>query len=115
MPRNSGEVMAFNCSNAGMTRGSDGDSRRRLVTDALSGMGPTFGKPKGAFYVWANISSTGIDATTLSYLLLRDAGVLVFPGTGFGENWGNYMRFTLLQPEPVLQEAMDRIRRVLAG
>lgn len=91
------------------------DSRRHLVMNALSGMGLTFGQPKGAFYIWANISSTGIEATTLSYLLLRDAGVLVFPGTGFGENWSNYMRFTLLQPEPVLEDAMRRIARVLGG
>lgn len=91
------------------------DRRRHLVMDALRGMGLTYGQPKGAFYIWANISSTGIEATMLSYLLLRDAGVLVFPGTGFGENWGNYMRFTLLQPEPVLEEAMERIAKVLRG
>lgn len=91
------------------------DRRRKLVREALTGMGLTFGKPAGAFYVWANISSTGINATTLSYILLRDAGVLVFPGTAFGENWSNYMRFTLLQPDDVLQEAMDRIARVLRG
>lgn len=91
------------------------DRRRKLVLEALTGMGLTFGKPAGAFYVWANISSTGINATTLSYILLRDAGVLVFPGTAFGENWSNYMRFTLLQPDDVLQEAMDRIARVLRG
>lgn len=91
------------------------DRRRKLMMDALTGMGLTFGQPNGAFYVWANISSTGIDATTLSFLLLRDAGVLVFPGTAFGENWGNFMRFTLLQPEPILEEAMERMRRVLRG
>lgn len=89
--------------------------RRRLVMDALTEMGLTYGQPKGAFYVWANITSTGIEAMPLSYLLLRDAGVLVFPGTGFGEKWSNYMRFTLLQPEHVLEEALDRIRRVLMG
>lgn len=91
------------------------DRRRHLVMDALRGMGLTYGQPRGAFYIWANITSTGIEATMLSYLLLRDAGVLVFPGTGFGENWGNYMRFTLLQPEPVLEEAMERIAKVLRG
>jgi aminotransferase len=91
------------------------DSRRHLVMNALTDMGLSFGQPRGAFYIWANISSTGIEATMLSYLLLRDAGVLVFPGTGFGENWGNYMRFTLLQPEAVLEDAMERIAKVLRG
>jgi aspartate/methionine/tyrosine aminotransferase len=41
--------------------------------------------------------------------------VLVFPGTAFGENWKHYLRFSLLQPTPVLLEALDRLRRVLGA
>lgn len=83
--------------------------RRGLLTDALREFGFTFGEPQGAFYVWTNVTSSGMDATRLSYVLLRDAGVLVFPGTAFGEAWGGYMRFTLLQPEAVMVEAIDRM------
>lgn len=87
--------------------------RRGLLTDALREFGFTFGEPQGAFYVWTNITASGMDATRFAYLLLRDAGVLVFPGTAFGEAWDGYMRFTLLQPEPVMMEAIDRMERVL--
>ena len=83
--------------------------------DALREMGFTFGRSDGAFYIWANVSSLGWDSSVqLAYELLRDAGVLIFPGAGFGEGWDSYMRFTLLQPEPVILEALDRMDRVLA-
>lgn len=91
------------------------DRRRHLVMDALKDMGLTFGQPNGAFYLWTNISSSGIESMMFSYLLLRDAGVLVFPGSVFGDRWNNYIRLTLLQPDDVLQEAMNRIAKMLRG
>jgi aminotransferase len=89
-------------------------ARRRLLLDALDDMGFTYGVPRGALYVWANTASTGIEAIELTRLFL-DEGVLIFPGTGFGEGWGDYMRMTLLQPIDVLREATNRMRRALAN
>jgi aminotransferase len=83
--------------------------RRRVLMDGLKEMGFTFGSSQGAFYIWANTGSTGLDAMRLSYLWLRDAGVMVFPGTGFGERWKDYMRFTLLQPDDVMLLALERM------
>jgi aminotransferase len=88
-------------------------ARRRLLMDALDDMGFTYGEPRGGLYIWVNTTASGMPAVELSSLFL-DEGVLLFPGTGFGENWGDYMRFTLLQPIEVLAEAMTRIRRALA-
>ena len=88
--------------------------RRTLLMSALDDMGFSYGTPHGALYIWANTTSTGIEATQLSYLFLDKAGVLVFPGTGFGDNWGNYMRMTLLQPKEVLEQAVGRMRSALA-
>ncbi len=88
-------------------------ARRRLLLDALDDMGFTYGMPRGALYVWANTASTGIEAIELTRLFL-DEGVLIFPGTGFGEGWGDYMRMTLLQPIEVLGEATNRMRQALA-
>ncbi len=88
--------------------------RRRMMMDALREMGFTFGRSDGAFYIWANVSSLNRGSSIqLAYELLRDAGVLIFPGSGFGAGWDDYMRFTLLQPEPVIMEAIDRMDRVL--
>ena len=88
--------------------------RRTFLMEALGEMGFTFGVPWGGLYIWANTSSTGIESTALSYLFLKDADVLIFPGTGFGEHWGDYMRMTLLQPLDKLEIAVERMRRVLA-
>jgi aminotransferase len=90
-------------------------ARRRLLLDALDEMGFTYGTPHGALYVWANTASTGIEAAELSYLFLQEANVLIFPGTGFGDNWGSYMRMTLLQPEEVLAQAVERMKAALAA
>jgi aminotransferase len=87
-------------------------ARRRLLLDALDEMGFTYGLPRGGLYIWTNTASTGIEATELSYLFLQE-GVLIFPGTGFGEGWGDYMRMTLLQPIEVLREAVVRMKRAL--
>jgi aminotransferase len=89
------------------------DARRRLVMAALDEMGLSYGEPRGGLYVWANMSATGMPAIELSSRFL-DEGVLIFPGTGFGENWGDYMRLTLLQPIDVLAEAIARMQRALA-
>ncbi|HUZ01153.1 MAG TPA: pyridoxal phosphate-dependent aminotransferase [Thermomicrobiaceae bacterium] len=88
--------------------------RRRLLLDALDEMGFSYGTPHGALYVWANTASTGFEATELSYLFLQEAGVLIFPGTGFGENWGSYMRMTLLQPKEVLAQAVEQMKAALS-
>jgi len=87
--------------------------RRRLLRGALDEMGFTYGEPRGGLYIWANTAATGIPALELSSLFL-DEDVLIFPGTGFGENWGHFVRMTLLQPIEVLAEAVARMKRALA-
>lgn len=83
--------------------------RRRVLMDGLREMGFRFGSSQGAFYIWADISSTGMDAMQLSYHWLREAAVMVFPGSGFGETWSDYMRFTLLQPHDKMLQALERM------
>ena len=62
--------------------------RRAVLLEGLDRMGFAYGEPRGGLFVWADCSSTGIHATELSYLLLKEGRVLVFPGTAFGEQWG---------------------------
>ncbi len=88
--------------------------RRRLMMHGLRGMGLDFSDPRGAFFLWTNSSSTGIHATELAYLLLRDAHVLLFPGTGFGDNWGGYLRISILQSTDLLTEALARMQPIIA-
>ncbi len=87
--------------------------RRTLVAEGLTQMGLKYSDPRGGFFFWADASSTGLRALELSYLLLKDARVLVFPGSAFGENWRNYLRITTLQPTDVLREAVARMTPVI--
>ena len=87
--------------------------RRKVLLDGLDRVGFAYGEPRGGLFVWADSSSTGIHATELSYLLLKEGRVLVFPGTAFGEQWREYVRITLLEPVEVLQEAVERMLPVL--
>ena len=87
--------------------------RRQAMMAGLTAMGLDYSDPRGAFFLWTNSSSTGIHATELSYLLLKEGRVLIFPGTGFGENWGGYLRISLLQSTDLIHEALERMKTVI--
>lgn len=87
--------------------------RRRAMMDGLTAMGLEYSDPRGAFFLWTNSSSTGIHATELSYLLLKEGNVLIFPGTGFGEQWGGYLRISILQTTDLIREALTRMEKVV--
>ena len=90
--------------------------RRRieLMKHGLADLGFSFGEPQGAFFVYTNAASSGIPAFELSYLLLREGHVLIFPGTAFGEKWVDWLRISVLQPEDQLALALERMAGVLA-
>jgi aminotransferase len=91
------------------------DERRRALMPALDAQGFTYGHPYGTFYIFTNIATTGMPAFTLARKLLEEAHVLIFPGTGFGPAWSDYLRLSFLQPTPVLMEAVARLEGVLRG
>ena len=88
--------------------------RRRVLLDGLDRVGFAYGEPRGGLFVWADSSSTGIHAAELSYLLLQEGRVLIFPGTAFGEKWREYVRITMLEPIDTLREAVSRMLPVIA-
>jgi aspartate/methionine/tyrosine aminotransferase len=84
--------------------------RRAYLMEALTGAGLSFGAPGGAFYIYTNISATGMQAKSFCENLLRKTGVMVFPGDMFGEPNSDFIRISYLQPLPLIQEAMERIK-----
>lgn len=88
---------------------TDYAARRAWLMPALTAAGFTYGHPGGAFYIYTNVSSTGLPAPEFCERLLRETGVMVFPGTMFGDPSTDYIRISYLQPLPRIQEAMDRI------
>jgi aminotransferase len=89
------------------------DRRRRVLMDGFRGLGFSFTEPSGAYYLFVDSSSKGFSGPELAVRLLRDARVLVYPGTGFGERWRDYLRLSFMQSESTLSEAIERIRQCL--
>ena len=88
--------------------------RREWLMEALTDAGLTYGAPGGAFYIYTNISSTGLSAPDFCEGLLRETGVMVFPGTMFGDDSTDYIRISYLQPLPLIREAMGLIAGFIA-
>ena len=65
--------------------------------------------PKGAFYVFPNITKSGWASKKLADALLQDAGVACLSGTAFGEFGEGYLRFSVANSVPNLEEALKRI------
>ena len=89
--------------------------RRDLFLQSLSSI-PGFRchSPEGAFYAWVNIEDTGLSAEEVQKILLEEAGVASIAGAAFGAEGEGYLRFSLVSARHLLEEALDRIRRVSA-
>jgi len=65
--------------------------------------------PKGAFYVFPNITGTGWPSKKLADALLDDAGVAGLSGTAFGNFGEGYLRFSVANSIENIEKALDRI------
>jgi aspartate/methionine/tyrosine aminotransferase len=87
------------------------DERRRVILSELNQLaGVTCAEPGGAFYAFANIAETGVDASTLQDRLLNEAGVATVAGTSFGAFGEGYLRFSYANSVDNIRAAMERIR-----
>jgi aspartate/methionine/tyrosine aminotransferase len=66
-------------------------------------------RPKGAFYVFPNITRTGWKSKPLADVLLEQAGVAALSGTAFGEFGEGYLRFSVANSMENLQQALERL------
>jgi aminotransferase len=89
------------------------DRRRNLVWKRLNEMGLPTVKPKGAFYIFPRIRDTGLTGKEFSELMLLEAKVAVVPGSAFGSAGEGYIRISYATAYEQLEEAMDRMEKVL--
>ncbi len=88
--------------------------RRSILAEGLTSLGLSYAEPRGGFFFWTDGASSGLSGLELSYLLLQEASVLIFPGTAFGDTWANHLRITCLQSDAKLQEAIGRMQDVFS-
>lgn len=88
--------------------------RRDLVVSGLNAVaGVSCATPEGAFYVFPNISGTGMNSREAADSLLYEAGVAVLSGTSFGSRGEGYLRLSYANSYENLQRALDRIKATL--
>ncbi|HZL32778.1 MAG TPA: aminotransferase class I/II-fold pyridoxal phosphate-dependent enzyme [Verrucomicrobiae bacterium] len=87
------------------------DGRRRLIVDGLNELGLRTFEPRGAFYAFPQITSTGLDAETFAQRLLDEEHVAVVPGGAFGPSGEGHVRACYATSEDQIREALVRIGR----
>lgn len=87
--------------------------RRDALVDGLNKLGWAIKKPKATFYVWARLPKKSKSSIEFARLVLDKADIIITPGIGFGENGEGYVRFALTVSKERIQEAVQRLKKVL--
>jgi LL-diaminopimelate aminotransferase len=83
--------------------------RRDIIVDGLNSLGWSLPKPKATFYIWAPIPK-GTTSEKFTIDLLDQTGILVVPGSGYGQYGEGYFRISITTPESRLHEAIERLK-----
>jgi LL-diaminopimelate aminotransferase len=83
--------------------------RRDVMVAALRGLGLACEPPQATFYIWAEVPK-GFTSASFSERVLREAGVVVTPGSGFGSSGEGYVRLSITLATERLKEAAERIK-----
>ena len=85
-------------------------TRRDFLVKALATLGWEVTKPEATMYLWVPCPSE-ISAADFAFLLLQKTGVVVTPGTAFGEGGEGYVRISLIAECDRLGEAGERFKQ----
>ena len=88
--------------------------RRDYLVSSLNAMGLSTVMPRGAFYVFCDIRSTGLGDEEFALRLLREFGVAVVPGSAFGACGAGFVRMSYATSLAKLRVAVERLGRMLS-
>ena len=98
-----------NCDEAVADMKAEYNRRRRLIVDGFNKAGLTCREPKGAFYAFPCIKSTGLTSEEFCEKLLQEKHVAVVPGTAFGKGGEGFVRASYCYSTEHIIEALRRI------
>ena len=87
--------------------------RRDYLVPALNGLGLKTVMPKGAFYIFSDIRSTGLSDEDFALKLLKEFGVAVVPGSAFGACGAGFVRMSYATSLEKIKLAVERIANML--
>jgi aminotransferase len=85
--------------------------RRNFIVNALNTMGLSCHRPRGSFYAFPSITSTGLTSKEFAVGLLQDEKVACVPGSAFGACGEGFVRCCFATSLPKIEEAMERMAR----
>jgi LL-diaminopimelate aminotransferase len=85
--------------------------RRDIVVDGLKSIGINVEKPKATFYIWAKVPK-GYNSADFCEKLIEEQGIVVTPGSGFGEEGEGYFRISITINKERIAEAIERLKTV---
>jgi aspartate/methionine/tyrosine aminotransferase len=89
-------------------------ARRQLVVDGLNEIpGVRCLRPAGAFYVFPDVSGTGVTGADLADRLLTEAGISVLAGTAFGRTGAYHLRISYANSRENITRALERMSEVI--
>jgi LL-diaminopimelate aminotransferase len=83
--------------------------RRDLMVEGVRALGLACDVPRATFYIWAQVPK-GYTSVSFTERVLKETGVVITPGSGFGKGGEGYVRFSLTVPSERLREAVERIK-----
>lgn len=89
------------------------DMRRRMMVAGFNEIGLTCREPKGAFYTFPSVQSTGLSSDEFCERLLYSKKVAVVPGTAFGDSGEGFIRASYCYSVEHIKEAISRIGEFL--
>lgn len=89
------------------------DMRRRMMVAGFNEIGLTCREPKGAFYTFPSVKSTGLSSDEFCERLLYSKKVAVVPGTAFGDSGEGFIRASYCYSVEHIKEAISRIGEFL--
>jgi len=88
--------------------------RRNLIYKLLNELpGVECSLPGGAFYAFPNVKGTGISGKEFAKKCLHEAGVAIVPGTAFGSNAQDFVRFSFAASKDNISQALKNIKKML--
>lgn len=89
--------------------------RRELIVNGLNAIpGVTCNMPQGAFYVFPNITGTGMNSREIADFMLYEANIACLAGTAFGANGEGYIRLSYANSFENIERALERMASTLA-
>ena len=88
--------------------------RRKLLVSGLNELGLDCFEPKGAFYAFPSVASTGMNGDKFADKLLLEQQVAVVPGSGFGVGGENHVRIAYCKSYEEIEIALEKIRKFIS-